>query len=178
MDSAPQRIEHWVLRSHRVAAADHMLVFLIQSLGRHDSRLIEAERQLDNRTSGQFGESQSMLFFDEHICQSYLWILGAYEVIRTLDQRARRHSLFDSQTRGRIRELKRRFNRLRVPLAKLETATSNPNDNPVALPAYAEGHGVAWKLQDNLYVSRRELADSFLELLCTLPGPSGGEPAA
>jgi hypothetical protein len=107
-----------------------------------------------------------------------LWILGAYEVVRTLDQRARNRSLFDSQNRERIQSLKRRINRLRVPLAKLEPAGSNPDDDPVPLPAYSEDHGVAWKLQDDLYLSRRELADSFLQVLSTLPSPAAGEPAA
>jgi hypothetical protein len=170
MSDHVERVSRWIRTTHRLAPAEHMLVFLAQSLGRMDADLLQ-ERfpPLSEQASG--GDHFDHLErFNDHITRSYLWVLGAYELLRTLDQRAHGARLFDNATRARIRATKDRFNRVRVPLAKLEAARGHTEtDRILAWPTFDDETGVGWRLAPDFVVTRRELADAFLGLLESLP---------
>jgi hypothetical protein len=55
--------------------------------------------------------------FNEAYGLFWLWVLGAYEVVRTMSQHG---DCFDSDLRSRILEIKRYLKRLRMPFAKQE----------------------------------------------------------
>jgi hypothetical protein len=104
----------------------------------------------------------------EHITLSYLWVLGAYEFIRTLCDRVSVDDLekTPAEVREILLEVKRRFARVRMPLAKMEAASKHEDeDGPIAYPGMRHGVGVAWKLNANTLVPRRELSDALLESL-------------
>jgi hypothetical protein len=107
--------------------------------------------------------------FSGRLTLSYLWVLGAYEIVRTLDQRTREASAgTPSPVAERITATKHLFERVRIPLAKFKAARRNPNDSPIAYPAVSPVHGIAWLVADNSFISRRQLSDAFLALLSDL----------
>jgi hypothetical protein len=60
----------------------------------------------------------------------------------------------------------RRFERLRIPLAKQEPARRyEDTDWALAFPTLVQGHGVAWRVSGDTVISRRGLADGFLDVL-------------
>lgn len=94
--------------------------------------------------------------------------MGAYEFIRTLCDRVNAEDV--EKTPAAVRDIllvvKRRFTQVRVPLAKMEAASKHANeDGPIAYPGMKRGAGVAWQLNPNTIVTRRELSDALLEAL-------------
>ena len=97
---------------------------------------------------------------------SYLWVLGAYEVVRTMHERA---VAANDAMAGKIGNVKHRFERVRIPLAKMEPARRHKDtDSPIAYPAIHRDLGIAWQLTADEFVTRRELSDAMLELLTEL----------
>jgi len=166
------RYHQWIYVSHAVGGVDQYKVFMvvaIQGLGRLDCNLIAADDDFLRLTEQQRATEQSIIRFSEHLTLSYLWVLGAYELLRTLDQRTKGASSgASSQIAERITATKRCFARLRIPLAKFEPSKENPTDSPIAYPANDPTHGIGWVIGENTFVSRRQLADEFLSLMTDL----------
>lgn len=97
---------------------------------------------------------------------SHLWILGAYEVVRTLNQSMSAATSFPKEVTARCRELKHTFERIRMPLAKFESPNRHhQTDYGVAYPALSETFGLGWKVTDNNFISRDQLGIELLEFL-------------
>jgi hypothetical protein len=141
------------------------MVPVLQGLGRLDCQLISEDLrfvQLPPKAQNTINESARLT---DRFTLSYLWVLGAYELVRTLDQRCDAHiSVLGEKLTQRVRGLKHEIARLRIPLAKLEPAMNYPTDSPIAYPAFSQDFGVAWQLAPDTFVSRRELSDAFLQL--------------
>jgi hypothetical protein len=102
----------------------------------------------------------------DHLTLSYLWVLGAYEIIRALDQRSREDEQFLPELKERLKKLKHEFERIRIPLAKFEAATRHrETDSHIAYPAINTEKGIAWRVSVDVWITRRDLSDSMLELL-------------
>ena len=166
------RFSKWIDVSCAVGGVDQYkssMVFAMQGLARLDCQLISADEQYLRLTEQQRATICVSNEFTERLTLSYLWVLGAYELLRTLDQRTREAAFgTPSSMAARITATKHLFERVRIPLAKFEASRLNPNDSPVAYPAINPIHGVAWHIADNTFVSRRELADAFLALMVEL----------
>jgi hypothetical protein len=105
----------------------------------------------------------------DRVTLSYFWVLAAYELVRTLDQRWRTGATtLPDEFGSRITVLKRRMERLRIPLVKLETARRFPTDSAFAYPTITRDFGVAWHIAQDTYVTRRELSDQLLNFLADL----------
>lgn len=167
-----ERYNDWIRASHAVGGIDHYRAFMcstIQGLARLDCQLIAADEQFLLLTEQQRATIPVSVELTERITLSYLWVIGAYEIVRTLDQRSHETSVTASPSMSKhIKSVKRLFERVRIPLAKFETSRRNPNDNPVAYPAINPSHGVAWLITDNTFVSRRQLSDALFTLLIEL----------
>ena len=147
-----------------------MIVVQAQNLGRLDVQLLEYEAAEADSLPRDLGDLSATDAFNDHITHSYLWVLGTYELIRTLDQRVREHSVFAGEICERIGDVKRRFARIRVPLAKHEPARGyDETDQGFPWPAYSEAHGIGWRVAEDTVVGRKDLADLFLELLESIP---------
>lgn len=98
---------------------------------------------------------------------SYFWVLGAYELVRVLDERTRKGDPFCSKTFPEINGLKHEFERIRIPLAKLEASRRNKaTDFQTAIPIFDFiKEGSSWIVAPNVAISRRELADKLLHQL-------------
>lgn len=110
---------------------------------------------------------EATLQLNDRMTQSYLWVLGGYELIRSATQRMAGRPL-----ESEFRSVKNQFNRLRIPLAKFEAASRHPEDSPIAFPALNEHYGAAWQLGRDEFITRRELSDSLLALAERLDPPS------
>jgi len=165
---AEARNERWLKVSIGLGRFEQTMWPLVLQLGRLDTRLIQADEVWPDRFFGPKLSYEDSNALHEHITQSYLWVLGAYEFIRTLCDRV---SLDDPQmtppeVRDILVEVKNRFNRVRVPLAKMEAAAKHAHeDSPIAYPGIKRGMGVAWILNRSTGVTRRELSDALLEAL-------------
>lgn len=160
-NSSEERYPRWVKASHRLARYEPFMVPTVQGLGQIDDRLSIIDAKY---VAGEGYCSEEFGVFDltEHITMSYLWVLGAYEILRVIDQRERRAN---SPGWASISKVHREFARLRMPLAKFVKADRHKSDSHVAYPALNSQYGVAWQVAENTFISRGELSDHFLVLL-------------
>lgn len=160
-----ERRASWIGCAHKMDAIDELLNGAFQGLGSVDAKLIvEDKKILDGNVSNPFGD------LSDHLTQSYLWILGAYEIIRTLSQFSDSGSSNPYSTdKEKIRSLKHEFELVRIPLAKYEAAKKNPNGYTFAYPILVPNHGAGWLIGQNQAVTRRDLSDKFLKLVEELP---------
>lgn len=155
-----ERNNRWVDCSHTIAVHNEWSVVTLQHLGLLDSRLINDDAELINTGYPK----NPMHDLSDHITSSYLWVLGLYELVRTLDQFASNEGSPLNHVRGEIQTYKRKINRLRIPLAKMEAASSNTDDSPIAYPGMHQALGLAWQLNERDWITRRELSDEALAL--------------
>ena len=160
-----ERYVRWVNSSHALGRIEPFLIPVIQGLGRLDVSLIIGDKrfaELHEETRNTIEEATNLT---DRITYSYLWVLGSYELIRTLDQRCRENPrLLDNHLANKINETKQSFERLRIPLAKLEPSRRHRDtDSPIAYPAIHERMGISWHVS-NVFISRRELSDALLAL--------------
>jgi hypothetical protein len=145
----------------------------VQGLGRIDTALAVADAQFlalsdTERTHAQISNLHGLA---DRVTQSYLWVLGVYEIVRAIDQKCRSGSAGVTEAQsGAVRETKRKFERVRMPLAKFEPAQRHSEtDSAIAYPSIEMDHGIAWRISQETIVSREELARTFhkmLEVLC------------
>ena len=140
------------------------MVVLVQGLGRVDELLRSADARIAPYAARK--EDPPGMELTIHLTQSHLWVMGVYEITRTVAQRGTMDpSLFSEQDLDRIQGLKKQFARIRVPLAKLEPAGAHRHtDYAFPWPGFSQEHGVFWELNPGVAVSRGGLADSFVDL--------------
>ena len=160
------RIERWVRCSYATVRFEQVMCMTIQSLGRIDASLIEGDElflaDFENTTTSL----SEVLKLNDRFTLSYLWVLGSYEVVRTICQRIEenRNGIPDEIV-AKFNSLKKEFNRLRVPLAKMEAASAHKNtDSHFAYPAINTS-GIAWQVSPDVFITRRDLSDQLLETL-------------
>ena len=158
-----ERLHKWVKASFKavlLVPKENNEVFnfmapAIQKLGRLDIKLLTAESDYLLRLNQSLSEMIGEL--DELETLSYLWVLGAYEIIRTLS----------GFTKGNnINKVKQSFTRLRIPLAKMEPSRKHKStDYPIAYPTIHPNYGIAWQVSTDTIISRKDLSDLFLDFL-------------
>lgn len=156
-----ERNARWVDASLKFLNFDEFFVMTIQGLGKLDSKLVVE----DERITKHKQPSNPMGDVGDHLTLSYLWVLGAYEVIRSLCQRSQEDSTFFAKYRKDLLKLKVEFTRIRIPLAKFEPAKKFADtDSHVAYPGFHVVLGTSWQLSENVWINRRTLSDSMLTL--------------
>lgn len=163
------RDQQWVTASSAFARVEMEMVLVVQRLGLLDCQLIDDDTRFLGLSEVQQGTVLEALRLNNRITISYLWVLGAYELVRTLDQRCQaKPDLFGPELTARVRVTKQQINRLRIPLAKMEAAGKHPTDSPIAYPAITLSHGISWQLTADTFITRREVSDAFLQLMTDL----------
>ncbi len=159
------RLERWIKASHVLAAYAPKRAFIVvtcQDLARLDVKLISE----DELVTQQLKLNNEVGVFSETSAYSYFWVLGGYELVRALDQRAREDSDFFPDFSQAINDLKHQFERVRVPLAKFEPAGRHRRtDDDIAVPGFNYDLGTMWRVAPDVWISRRELSDGLLNLL-------------
>ena len=160
-----ERRNKWIKNSHKLRVVIDEIEVPFQGLANIDAKLvIEDMKIINGKPSSPYGD------ITEHMTRSYLWVLGSYEIIRTLSQfaDAGNSNKFEGMKED-IRLLKHEFEKLRVPLAKFEAARRNPNGYPFAYPVIDKDLGVSWLIGQNDHVPRKYLSDKMLALVESLP---------
>ena len=161
------RYSRWVRASFASARFEKFMPAVVQMLGRLDCSLINEDARHGQLPPHQRDLIPEVLRASDQHTLSYLWVLGAYEVTRTIEDRARNGSYTLSQELAdRLRSAKARFTRLRIPLAKMVPAKKHAaTDSLIAYPGQHPTMGVTWHIAEGVFVTRRELSDMLLELL-------------
>jgi hypothetical protein len=160
------RYLEWVTGSRHVGEAGAFVKDTINGLGLIDEELIKRESEVMKQYDGLVGPIETLTDLElRTLCQ--LWVLGAYEVVRILANWAIRDKTISfAKFQEQLAELKVRFERLRIPLAKHEVARRfKDTDLPFAFPILLGGKGIAWRVSDTVIISRRELSDALLTVL-------------
>src|SRR3954452_25483149 len=166
---ADDRFQRWVDASSAAGAIEPFMTDLVQGLGRFDCRLIEEDARFTALNQEQSSSLQESTRLADRLTLSYFWMLAAYELVRTLDQRWRTGATtLPDEFGSRVTALKRRMERLRIPLAKMETTRRFPTDSPIAYPTIRRDFGIAWHIAQDTYITRRELSDQLLDFLVDL----------
>ncbi|MCR6665215.1 MAG: hypothetical protein NVV69_04205 [Methyloversatilis sp.] len=162
------RYAEWVRLSHRTARFETFMVVAVQGLGRLDAVLTAKDDHYLGLSDKERDEFEVSLDLTDRFTESYLWVLGAYEIIRSIDQRCRADiSLVSDSTH--VRSAKEYFERVRIPLAKFEPARRfRATDSRIAYPSIDRRYGIAWQVADQTFISRGELSERFLGLLRSL----------
>lgn len=142
------------------------MVLIAQGLGKLDSQLIEEDRIYCGLSTELRNTETNAIKITDCLTLSYLWVLGGYELIRTISQRCHTDvSLLGEALAQRVTELKHDFERLRIPLAKMEPANRHrETDFPIAYPAFHREMGISWRVSEDMHISRQELANRLLAL--------------
>jgi hypothetical protein len=143
------------------------LIPSILTLAKIDQDLyIRDQRHRELTKNPKTGKLAELAVLGDSIGLSYLWILGAFEAIRTIDQR-----FYELKEAAEIRKkastaLKHSYGRVRIPLAKLEASNRHKNtDYAFARPGIDDERGIAWEVAKDVVISRSQLSDEFLEFL-------------
>ena len=160
------RIERWVRASFATVRFEQVMCMTIQGLGRIDVSLIEDDELFLADFENNRNSLNENLKLNDRFTLSYLWVLGGYEVVRTICQRIKeKRDDIPGEVTANFEELKKEFNRLRIPLAKMEAASAHKNtDSHFAYPAI-NTKGIAWQVSQDVFITRRDLSDRLLEAL-------------
>jgi hypothetical protein len=171
-----QRYARWRRASFAFLQFEPHLLNTVQELGRIDAELFFRDvryREIRERHDGTPEEWAELA--GHSFTMAYLWVLGAYEVIRTLDQRFREIGLHEMGVYQGSKPLKHIFERVRIPLAKLEPAGRHKDtDRYFAMPVLIAGRGIGWTVADGVHICRSDLSTQFLDFLegIRIPPPS------
>lgn len=164
------RYAAWVRASKSIKNIEAALIPFVEGLGKIDATLVAEDARYLALPSDQRRSHTESLKLSDRFTMSILWVFGGYEVVRTLSQRVRSnpHLLPRRQSR-QIDTTKRRFERVRVVLAKFEpSARHRATDFAVAQPALVRTFGISWRVAKGVFIPRRRLSNQLLRLLETL----------
>jgi len=168
-----ERNTRWINASAVTVRFEKFMRIVVQGLGNVDCQLIRDHSRYCDISRAEQVSVREVNKLNDNYTLSYLWVLGAYEIVRTMSQRLRNDPrLLVSAPTGQLQSLKRSFERLRIPLAKMEPPKKHPSDAPIAYPAFHAEFGISWQLGQNIFISRRELSDALLKFLERLGGAS------
>lgn len=157
LDLVIPRWHRWISASHVASSYVPAMMKTLQGLGRLDHDLHAYDQQLVQAGFSSSREADTST--DYQITLSYLWVLGAYEVLRSIKQRVLERKKTDSA----LMELYGLFTRVRIPLAKFEAArTHKKTDANIAVPVHSLSHGIGWQVSSDVFITRGELSDAFL----------------
>ncbi|WP_446891400.1 hypothetical protein [Aeromonas veronii] len=161
------RFERWLKVSIGLIRFEPFLMSLVQNLGEMDANLCKIDFELVQKYKNGGDANNDYDLIQHHLTHSYLWILGAYEVVRTLTQLLKEQKSDDPVVvLHRFQAARTRFARLRIPLAKLEPARDyKKTDFQIAYPGFDYDVGIAWQVNEDMVISRQELSDLFLDTL-------------
>ena len=160
------RFQRWLSASKALSDLEIWLGFVTSSLGRLDCTLIARDNQVLAQRRPLVGGGH-VYDTSESLSLSYFWVLGAYELVRVISQRAREGDHFCLTNFSGVNKLKQDFERIRIPLAKLEPSKKNKTtDFRTAIPIFdSKSSSTAWLVAPNVVIRRRELADNLLDFL-------------
>ena len=164
------RFSEWIEGSGGLRFIDMLLIGNAQGLGLLDIELIKEFPEIKFISNLEEDRLKKL----RHITLSELWVLGAYELIRTIDEivSARRDEISVEVIR-KIKENLTLFTEVRVPLAKFQKSGYKKLFSGVSSKCeFDENMGLGWKIIfsdkkkfETKIFYRKDLSNSLLELL-------------
>lgn len=160
--------EKWVTRSFRWLREekDSHLPHHIQMLGIVDAELRGVRREDIFDSAGKpIEDSDGILVLERHQIKAHLWVLGAYELVRMISQRLRENEeLASSESIEKVTETKKLFERVRIPMAKLEPSKRHKKTDFEVAYAGMGSKGLGWKVAPDTIIYQEELSEKLYEM--------------
>jgi hypothetical protein len=167
------RYSEWVNNSFSLIHIESLLVGNVQGLGLSDVELIK--EFLNLKVDSQLEEEHLKKL--RHTTLSELWVMGAYELVREIDEiTSRIKNEISKESIMKIKETLTRFTQVRIPLAKFKKYGQNiPFSGVISKYDFNKNKGLGWniifsdkkKIETKIFY-RKDLADSLLDLLNSL----------
>jgi hypothetical protein len=122
-----ERASSWVPLSRCIEKFEPFMIVAVQGLGRLDASLATQDATFLALSESERLAVQSANPFalSERLTLSYLWVLGAYELVRAIDEKCRNDpSLVSEAQAAHIKQTKVEFERVRIPLAKISASAA------------------------------------------------------
>ena len=160
--------EKWVTKSFRWIREekDSHIPHHVQMLGIVDAELRGIRREDIFDSSGRpVEDSDGILVLERHQIKAHLWVLGAYELVRMISQRLRENEdLARPERVEKVVEAKKLFERVRIPMAKLEPSKRHGKTDFEVAYAGMGPKGLGWKVSPEVIIYQEELSDKLYEM--------------
>ena len=110
------RQSEWLDNSLTFMGVEMLLLGEVQALGELDVELIEELSKISSDSKSE----ENLRKKQRYILLSKLWVLGAYELIRFLNDYDKQRNLLNKKTKQKLKEVLSTLTKLRVPLAKFQ----------------------------------------------------------
>lgn len=164
----------WIEISNLVGAGPLApLVQIIQDLAGLDAYLLSLEKKIVGIEPDR--ESERLIVFDEANSLSHLWVLSAYEVIRTVSEFYNPNKNEDApelsvERKAALASAKRKFEEIRMPLAKLQRRRESVYifPWPILFPGSGEfGWEIGGGAGNRHFILRKEISKAWFDGLST-----------
>lgn len=160
------RYSEWIDNSIGLMHIEMLLVGNAQGLGILDVDLIEEFTKL--KINSQLDEDRLKKL--RHITLSELWVMGAYELIRLINEINKQRNFLKENTKEKLKKTLTIFTEVRIPLTKFQKQGKEKRlYSKIATKNIFDPYkGVGWNFYDGKNKEifyRKDLGDLFLELL-------------
>ena len=163
------RYSEWLNSSFAFMNIEMLLLGEVQALGELDIELIDefSKIKINSRLDEDLREKR------RYILLSKLWVLGAYELIRFLNDINKKRNFLDETTKAKLGEVLTTFTKVRVPLAKFQKSGKDKALYQGVADSFLDSNkGIGWKvyshgknkLEKEIFY-RNDLGNLLLELL-------------
>lgn len=159
------RYSDWIESSMGLMQVEMLLINDTQGLGMIDVELIKefTELKLDSKVE------DDLLRKYKHIFLSKLWVFGAYELVRVINDINKKRNLLEEKVKKKLKEVLTIFTKIRTPLAKLQKPGEQRLFSQIATKSlFKKDKGLGWHIYDGrigTIIFRSDLSDKLLELL-------------
>ena len=163
------RQSEWMNSSFAFMGIEMLLLGEVQALGELDVELIEELHKLKINSTLE----EDLKKKRRYILLSKLWVLGAYELVRFLNDLNKKRNLLEENTKTNLGGILSTFTKVRIPLAKFQKAGKDKTLYDGVADSFIDSNkGVGWKVyfhtkkelkKETFY--RNDLGDLLLNLL-------------
>jgi hypothetical protein len=161
-----ERRSEWISNSLGLMHIEMLLVGNAQGLGILDVDLIEEFQKLKVNSQSEKDRLKKL----RHITLSELWMMGAYELIRLINDINKQRNFLKENTKEKLKKTLTIFTEVRIPLAKFQKEGKEKRlySKIATKNIFDLEKGLGWNFYDGKnkeLVYRRDLGDLFLQLL-------------
>jgi len=164
-----ERESEWMNSSFAFMNIEMLLLGEVQALGELDAELIEELHKIKSNSKLE----EDLKIKRRYFLLSKLWVLGAYELIRFLNDLNKKRNSFREHTKTKLAETLSTFTKIRVPLAKFQKSGKDKALYDGVADSFMDSvKGVGWKvyshtktgLKEDIFY-RNDLGNLLLDLL-------------
>lgn len=163
------RQSEWMNSSFAFMNIEMLLLGEVQALGELDIELVDESHKIKINSKLE----EDLKKKRRYLLLSKLWVLGAYELIRFLNDINKKRNFLEDENKVKLKEILTTFSKVRVPLAKFQKAGKDKTlYGGVADSFFDSKKGVGWKIYSHTKTElkkeifyRNGLGNSLLDLL-------------